>query len=442
MVPATNPGYPSSPTRPPVRRPLLTALVVMLVFFGGLGTWAALAPLDSAALAAARVAVAGNRKTVQHLEGGIISELRVKEGDRVVAGQLLLKLDDTQARATLEELRARYDNLLAREARLLAERAGEQQTVRFPEALTRRGGDEHVADVMAGEQAIFSARRQYMQGRERILKQRMLQIKKEIESLQAQGDAETTQLELVQEEKNAIEVLFDKGMIDEPRLLAAKRAEARLEGDRGEHLALVARAEQRIGETELEIIDLRNRFLNEVVRDLKETQADLADLSQRLKAAEDVMARTEVRAPVGGSVVGLQVHTEGGVVSPGQNILDIVPEGGRLELEARVDPNDIDVVHAGLSVQVMLTAYKQRTTPTLEARVSRVSADSFSDPRTGRTYFLAQVTVAPAELERVKEVELYPGMPAEVMIRTGHQTALDYLLAPITRSLKRAFRES
>jgi membrane fusion protein, type I secretion system len=155
-----------------------------------------------------------------------------------------------------------------------------------------------------------------------------------------------------------------------------------------------------------------------------------------------VLARTEVRAPVGGNVVGLKVHTEGGVVSPGQKILDIVPENGRLELEARIDPNDIDVVHAGLSTQVMLTAYKQRTTPTIEGKVSRVSADTFSDPRTGRSYFLVRVTVEAAELERMEKVDLYPGMPVEVMIRTGHRTTLDYLLAPITQSLKRAFRES
>jgi HlyD family type I secretion membrane fusion protein len=231
-------------------------------------------------------------------------------------------------------------------------------------------------------------------------------------------------------------------MVDKPRLLAAQRAEARIEGSEGEHQGLIARAEQRIGETELEIIDLENRLLNEVVSDLKETQADLTELTQHLKAAEDVLVRTEVRAPVGGTVVGLEAHTVGGVVSPGQKILDIVPQGDDLELEVQVDPNDIDVVDEGLSAQIVLTAYPRRTTPTLAGRVTRVSADSFSDPRTGRTYFLARVMVEPAELERLEEVDLFPGMPAEVMIKTGQQTALDYLLAPLTKSLRRAFRES
>jgi HlyD family type I secretion membrane fusion protein len=421
----------------------VAALVVIAVFFGGLGSWAALAPLDSAALASARVTVAGNRKTVQHLEGGIVGELRVREGDRVAPGQLLLALDDTQARATLDQLRARYDNLLAREARLLAERSGGAAAIiRFPPLLRERADDPHVANAIAGERSIFEARQAFLMGRERILKQRVVQLKKEIEGLQAQVAAETTQLRLVRDEQDAIETLFEKGMVDKPRLLAAQRAEAQLEGSRGEHSALIARAEQRIGEAELEIIDLSNRFLNEVVQDLAETQADLTDLSQRLKAAEDVLARTEVRAPVGGTIVGLEVHTVGGVVAPGQTILDIVPLEERLELEVQVDPNDIDVVHVGLAAQVMLTAYNQRTTPTLDGRVTRVSADSFSDPRSGRTYFLARVAVEPAERDRVQGVDLYPGMPAEVFIPTGRRTALDYLLAPITQSLGRAFRES
>ncbi len=433
---------PAIPPRPPVTRPLAAALLLILVCFGGLGTWAALAPLDSAAVAPARVTVAGNHKTVQHLEGGIVSELLVREGDNVVPGQVMIRLDDTQARAGLDQLRSRYDNLLAREARLLAERDARAEAVDFPPVLTRRSGEESVAQAMAGERAIFSARREYMVGRKRILNQRVAQLQEEIEGLQAQVLAETTQLELVRDEKGAIETLFEKGMIDKPRLLAAKRAEARIEGSRGEHQSLIARARQRIGETQLQIIDLQNRFLNEVVGDLKTARADLTDLTQRLKAAEDILARTHIRAPVGGTIVGLEVHTEGGVVSPGQKILEIVPGGDNLELEAQIDPNDIDVVHEGLSAQVVLTAYEQRTTPTLSGRVARVSADSFSDPRTGRNYFLARVSVEPAELERMDRVDLHPGMPAQVMIKTGRQTVLDYLLRPFTQSLRRAFREA
>lgn len=435
-------GSVTTKAHPPVRRPLTIAFGVILVFVIGLGTWAALAPLDSAAVATARVTVAGNRKTVQHLEGGIVKSLMVQEGDRVESNALLLTLDATQAEATLAQLRSRYDNLLAREARLRAERSGSDQPLEFPQELLDRTAEKPVADAIAGERSIYAARREFLAGRERILAQRVVQLRKEIQSLQAQVDAETTQLRLVREERRSIETLFEKDLVDKPRLLTAKRTEADLEGDRGEHLALIARAEQRIGETELEVIDLKNKFLNEVLSDLKDTQADLTDLTQRLKAAKDVLARTEIRAPVSGTVVGLEIHTEGGVISPGQKLLDIVPMGDSLELEAQVEPTDIDVVHTGLSAQVMLTAYKQSTTPSLQGRVSRVSADSFDDPRTGRTYFLARVTVEPSELEAMEDVELYPGMPAEVLINVGQQTVLEYLLTPITQSLNRAFRET
>jgi HlyD family type I secretion membrane fusion protein len=425
-----------------VRGLLIAALAVIALFFGGLGTWAALAPLSSAAVAPGQVTVAGNRKSVQHLEGGIIKDLLAREGDRVELGQVLLRLEDTQARAALDRLRTRYDSLLAREARLIAQRSGEGAEIHFPQTLLFRADEKEVADILDGERAIFAALQTYLAGRKAILKQRVEQLHKEIDSLRAQVDAEMTQLRLIRDEKASIEKLFAKDMVDKPRLLAAMREEARLEGSRGEHLALIARAEQRIGETELEIIDLDNRLLNEVTRDLTETQAELMELTQEFKATQDVLERTEIRAPVGGTVVALDVHTEGAVLSPGQRILDIVPSDDNLEVEARIDPNDIDVVHAGLAAEVMLTAYKQRTTPTLTGRVSRVSADSFSDPRTGRTYFLARVTVAPEELERITDVDLYPGMPAEVLIRTGEQTALDYILGPITQSMRRAFRES
>ena len=435
-------AVPPAPARPPIRRYLLLALAAIAVFFGGFGTWATLAPLDSAAVAPARVTVAGNRKTVQHLEGGIVREILVEEGDRVAAGEVLVRLDETLARAMVDQLRGRYDNLLAREARLLVERDPNAEEILFPETLSSRRDRPDIAAMLAGEQAIFEAQREYLEGRKRILEQQETQLRKEIESLGAQVTGETRQLELVGEEKEAIEELFAKGMVDKPRLMAAKRAEARLQGDLGEHLALIARTEQRIGETDLEIIDLKNRFLNDVVTQLKQTQADMTELTQRLKAAEATLARTEIRAPVGGRVVALSVHTEGGVVGTGERILDIVPEDDALELEARIDPDDIDVVHPGLNARVILTAYKQRSTPALIGRVSRVSADSFSDPQTGQTYYLARIRVAPEELARMENIELYPGMQAEVMIRTGQSTLLKYVLAPITQSMRRAFRES
>ena len=434
------PGVEACPERPPVRRPILIAIVVILVFFCGIGAWAALAPLDSAAIAPGKVTVASNHKTVQHLEGGIIRELLVKEGDAIEEGQVIIRLDDTQTRATLELLRSRQDTLLAREARLIAERDG-ATSIEFPAALMSRQAEPAVAKLLAGERAVFAARRRAIQGRIDIFRKRIMQLGKEIGSLEAQVDAEDKQLELVADERDSVETLVGKGVMDKTRLLALKRAAARLEGSRGEHQGLIARAEQRIGETELQIIDLENTSLNEAVSALREVQSQLVESGQRLRAAEDILARTEIRAPQAGVVMGLNVHTETGVISPGQRLLDILPKDDTLVIEAEVTPNDIDVVQVGLTAQVRLTAFKQRNTPPLEGEVTRVSADSFTHERTGASYFLARITIDPTERDKLDGGELYPGMPAEVIIVTGKQTAFEYFLTPITDSFRRAFRE-
>ena len=431
---------PEIPERPPVGRPLLAAAIIILVFFGGFGAWAVLAPLDSAALAPGRVTVASNRKTVQHLEGGIVKELRVKEGDAVAGDQVLIKLDDTQARARLDLLYSRYDKLLATEARLETEQASAAEIV-FPESLTSRRHQPQVAKILDAEKALFEARQRSTEGRIHIFHKRIAQLNKEISGLAAQVAAEDEQLVIIEDERASFEVLFKKGVVGKARLLRLKREAAKLKGERGDHLSQITQARQRIGETELEIIDLKNSMLNQVVSGLSDTQAELVDVSERLKAAEDILVRTDIRAPQAGDVMGLNVHTEAGVIAPGQRLLDIVPEDDTLVIEAQVTPNDIDVVYAGLPAQVRLTAFKQRNTPMLDGKLTRVSADSFTDERSGASYFLARVAIDAAELKKLDGRELYPGMGAEVMIKTGKRTTMDYILAPLTDSLRRAFRE-
>jgi HlyD family secretion protein/epimerase transport system membrane fusion protein len=229
--------------------------------------------------------------------------------------------------------------------------------------------------------------------------------------------------------------------VGKARLLKLKREEAKLKGERGDHLSLMAKAQQRIGETELEIIDLKNNLLNQVVGSLRDTQTELVDVSERQKAAEDILVRTTIRAPEAGVVMGLSVHTETGVIAPGQRLLDIVPEDDTLVIEAQVTPNDIDVVHVGLPAQVRLTAFNQRDTPLLDGKLTRVSADSFTDKHSGASYFLARITIDAAELKKLDGRELYPGMGSEVLIKTGQRTTMDYILAPLTDSMRRAFRE-
>jgi HlyD family type I secretion membrane fusion protein len=418
----------------------LAAAIIILFFFGGMGTWAALAPLDSAALAPGRVTVASNRKTIQHLEGGIVKDLLVKEGDAVAGGQTLIQLDDTQARARLEVLHSRYDKLLATEARLTAEQAFATE-IRFPASLTARRDQAQVAKLLEAEKALFEARRQSTEGRINIFRKRIAQLKKEISGLAAQIAAEDEQLALLENERASFEILFKKGVVGKARLLKLKREEAKLKGERGDHLSLMAKAQQRIGETELEIIDLKNNLLNQVVGSLRDTQTELVDVSERQKAAEDILVRTTIQAPQAGVVMGLSVHTETGVIAPGQRLLDIVPEDDTLVIEAQVTPNDIDVVHVGLPAQVRLTAFNQRDTPLLDGKLTRVSADSFTDEHSGASYFLARITIDAAELKKLDGRELYPGMGSEVLIKTGQRTTMDYILAPLTDSMRRAFRE-
>jgi HlyD family type I secretion membrane fusion protein len=430
------------PRSPPVRAPVLAGLLILLAFGLGFGGWAALAPLSSAAIAPGFVRVESNRKTVQHLEGGIIDELRVQDGDIVQAGQVLIRLDRTQAAARHDALLHQYQSLRAAEARLIAERDGRHR-IAFGEELESRRAEPRVTDILAGQESIFETRRRSYQGQIGILEQRVEQLRSEIAGLRAQVSSEDRQLALIAEETADVDSLVGKGLERKARLLALRRQAALLEGGRGEHIAEIARAQQAIGETELETFSLEDRLAAEVAEGLEEVQNQLAETEEELRAAEDVLRRHEITALIAGTVVGLRFFTEGGVIEPGVPILDIVPESDRLIIEAQVNPLDIDTVEPGLPAQVRLIAFKQRSTPTLDGQVVQVSADSLSDEEaeTAISFYKADVEIDPAELTRLDGVSLYRGMPAEVLIRTGERTLADYLLAPVLDSFARAFRE-
>ncbi len=423
-----------------IARPVSIGVAVVVAFFGGIGGWAAVATLESAAIAPGVVTVASNRKTVQHLEGGIVGEILVRDGDEVTAGQVLIRLDETRPRATLELLRGRRRSAAALEARLVAERDGDD-SVRFPDWLLDEGDDPEVRAVVEGEMSIFVARARTLASQVAVLGQRIAQFGEEITGLEGQLAAEDTQLALIAEEMTAVEVLLEKGLERKPRLLALQRRAAEIEGSRSANLAAIARARQNIGEARLRISELETARINDVVEQLRETQNALFDLSERLNAATDVMRRTEIRAAQDGTIVNLQVHTPGGVIVPGAPLLDIVPSEDALIIEARVDPRDIDVVHWGLPARVRLTAYKQRDAVPMDGRVVSVSADSIIDERTGQAYDLARIKLDKDPADVMQGVSLYPGMQAEVMIVTGERTVLEYILAPFSRSIDRALRE-
>ena len=423
-----------------MRKVALCGAVVVAVFFGGLGGWAAVAPLESAAIASGVLSVESQRKTIQHLEGGIVAEILIRDGERVEAGQALLRLDETQARANLEQLRSRLHAALALEARLVAERDGLERIV-FPEALASELPNQKIYDTLAGEESIFNVRRKALDGQAAILGQRIAQYEQEIEGLKGQIHAETTELGLIREELAGHQALVEKKLSGKQRLIELKRDEAAVLGARSKNVAAIARVEQNIAEEKLKILELATTRNNEVVETLRETQTQLSDIAERIRAADHVLSRTWISSPLAGIIVNLRVHTVGGVISPGEALMDIVPVGERLIVEAQVTPEDIDSVYPGLTAQVALTAFDRRNVPPVEGSVISVSADRLTDERTGFPYFLARIALPDDPGPDYRGLEFYPGMQAEVMIITGESTALDYVFRPIKRSFGRALRE-
>lgn len=420
--------------------PLLAGSAVALCFFAGLGGWAATAPLAGAAMAPAVVVPDGSVKTVQHLEGGIVRRIMIQDGSRIVAGQELIELEDTMARAEHAALLAQGHALLAAEARLMAEQSG-HATVSFPaEVMAAATDDPGLARVLTSEADRLASRRAALADQQSVLAERITQGEAEIRGLDAQIASGQRQLELIAEEVAGVQTLLAKGLERKPRLLALERTQAQINGSVASAQAGIARARQVIAETRQQIRSLESDHAELVARELGETRKSRAPIDERLRATADRLSRTMITAPVTGTVVNLQVTTAGGVVAPGAPLLGIVPSDAELLLDARVAPMDIDEVRAGLSAQVHLLAYKSRNMPRIEGTVREVSADRLEDPTNHQPYYLARVAVAPEALPA--GVVLAAGMPADVAIVTSERTLLDYLLRPLTDTLRRGLRES
>lgn len=427
------------PSRMGIAPTLVAGFLLIAAFFGGFGGWAAFAPLESAAIAPGVISVDSKRKTVQHLEGGIVANILVREGNAVKVGQPLVHLDDTQARAQLGLVTGQYRSAVALEARLEAELEG-LDAIAFPEALTAAAGSADVDKLISTQNRLFRSRAESLVNQTNILRQRIAQLREEITGTQAEMTAQDRQLALVGEELATTEQLLARGYERRPRLLDLQRQQAEITGARAQNKARIARAHQSIGEAELQITQLSNERLNEVVGQLRDVQSQIADLGEKMSSASDVLSRTVVTASVDGTVVNLQIATSGGVVAAGQPIMDIVPTDDSLIVEARLDPNDIDVVTLELPAQVRVSAFSQRTAPVLDGKVIYVSADRLTDERTGVPHYLVRVALTP-EQPGLKGLVLQPGMPAEVMIVTGQRTPLDYLVRPIMHSFGRALHE-
>lgn len=424
-----------------IRKEVLAGSIAIGVFVVFLFGWSAMAPLSSAAIAPGVISPHGSRKTVQHLEGGIIERILVEEGSRVDAGDPLILLEDTMARASWQLIRTQYFTLAARHARLGALQSGAGE-VYFPDWLVEEAGDPDVASILATEINLLETRRLAHHDRKAVLQQRIVQLEKEIDGLNAQIDGQTRQLVLIGKEISGVQQLVDKGLGRTPRLLGLQRTEAEIRAQQGSNMALVSRTEQAISATELELISSDTVLQDEIAREMAQVQADLSQAGEKMAASGDILSRIEITAPVAGKVIALKYHTAGGIIAPGAAILDIVPENEELIIEARVSPMDIDVVYEGLIAQIRLSAFAQRNVPMITGTVRYVSADRLVDEVTGQPYFRATVEVTKEQIARIGEgVVLTAGMPAEVMIVTGEQTLLGYLIKPAADTLRRSFRE-
>lgn len=440
MAPAQRRPMPKAPAGPALAAPMTLAGLTLAGFATILGLWAYAAPLTSAAITQGQVVTDGSRRTVQHLEGGIIRELLVKDGDKVSAGQVVVRLDDTQSSASSDLLRAQYDALRAQHARLTAE-LNDAPAIEFPADMMARQSEVRVAEVISAQRSLFDARQRAHLGIVAVLKQRAEQLRSEIASYEGLLRSVQEQLKSMSGEVKDVEGLVEKGYERRPRLLALQRQLSALAGSKDQHLAMIAKARQAITETDLQIAQQANTKRNEVASERRDVQVQLADAEEKMRAATDVRARRDVLSPVDGLVTGLRFHTIGGVVKPGEALLDIVADNEAMMVEIKVNPTDIDVVTTGDNAEVRLTAFKQRTMPTLQGHVTYVSADVEVEPKTGATYYRGRVEIDAEQIARLGNVKLSAGMPAEVMVIAGNRTLLQYLIQPVQDSFRRSFRE-
>jgi membrane fusion protein, type I secretion system len=419
---------------------LRTGLRVLLIALALAGGWTVLIPLAGAVVVPGNLVVQSNVKTIQHPTGGVVAEIAVHNGMRVGVGDLLMRLDPTQAQASLQMVNKQLDELRARISRLVAERDGLSQ-LEVPGPLAARADEETVKTLLASEEALFKARANARRSQIDLLQSRISQLGEEIAGLDAQVDSKSKQLELIAGELSGVQELYDKRLVPLTRLTSLQRESARIEGERGQLMSAIAETKSKIGEAQLQIVRIDQDFRTDVVKELGETQGKEAELVERGVAAKDLLDRIDIRAPTSGVIHQLSAHTIGGVIRAGDAIMEIVPDSDDLQIEARLPPNDIDQVRVGQKAFIRFSAFNQRTTPQLNGVVSYVSADTSHDQQTNASYFTVRLTLAEDERHRLAGLQLVSGMPAEVFMQTGSRTMMSYLLKPITDQLQRAFVE-
>jgi HlyD family secretion protein len=430
----------ASATRRSMRRHVIAAAVVVLILVVGVGGWGATAVISGAVVAPGSLVVDSNVKKVQHPTGGIVGELRVRDGDRVHAGDIVMRLDETVTRANLAIVTKGLDELMARKARLESERDG-WDTIIFPAQLVSGASDPDRAAAMDSERKLFNLRKTARSGQKAQLRERIAQLGEEIAGLTAQQNSKAKEISLVERELTGVRDLWSKNLVQLGRLTALEREAARLDGERGQLVAAAAQAKGKVAETALQILQIDQDVASEVAKELREVDGKIGEFVERKVTAEDQLKRIDVRAPQDGTVFQLAVHTVGGVITAGDPIMLIVPEADNLAVEVKVNPQDIDQLQLNQKAILRFSAFNARTTPEIDGVVTRISADTSTDQRTGQSYYTLRISMPADQIERLGDVKLLPGMPVEAFVQTGDRTMLSYLMKPLHDQFVRAFRE-
>ena len=423
-----------------IRRLSLLVVAVILLLFGVMGGLAAATKIAGAVIASGTLVVDSYVKPIKHLKGGIVRAILVKNGEHVAAGQVLVRLDDTQTRANLSIIRKRLNELSARTARLIAERDGKQE-ITFPADLLSSAGNADVAAILAGERRLFFDRRASREGQKSQLHERIQQLNREIEGLIAQEEGKRREIALIAKELGSLEGLLNQGIISATKVYSLQRESASLNGDLGNLVSSIAQTRGKIAETELQILQIDADRSSEVSEQLRQAESDSGQFSERLVAAEDDLKRIDIKAPQAGIIDQLSIHAAGAVISPAEAILQIVPDKDALVAELKLAPQDIDQITVGQAVSLRFPAFNQRITPELNGHVDTISADLTTDQRSGQSYYVVRVKVAKPEWERLGALTPLPGMPVEAFLQTGERSVLAYLTKPMTDQIRRAFRE-
>lgn len=422
-----------------IGRHLFVGTAAGLLLVGGVGGWAITTELSGAVIASGQLVVDSNVKKVQHPTGGVVGELRVRDGDRVKEGDVVVRLDETQARAGLAIVTKALDELLARQARGEAERDGADQ-VAFPADLLARIDDAEVQRVTMGERKLFEIRRGARDGQKAQLREQIAQLHQQIQGTAEQEAAKAKEIDWVKQELKGVRELWKQSLVPFGRVTALERDGARLEGERGALVASAAQSKGRIAETELKILQIEEDLRTEVGKELAEIRGKKSELIERRVAAEDQLKRVDLTAPQNGKVFQRSVHTIGGVIQAGEPVMLIVPDGESLTIEAKVAPHEIDQVHLGQRAVVRFAAFNQRTTPELNGEVTRIGADVTQDERRQENYYAVRIRIADSELARLGGLQPLAGMPVEVFVQTSSRTVVSYLTKPIGEQIDRAFR--